>query len=257
MHADGNVDTLSDDVAIEEPLEIRLGNRPFVVTMRTPGHDEELAAGFMITEGIVQSAEDLKEIDRCQVSPTPENTIRIRLKKGNDSEAIDSRRYGAVSSSCGVCGKTSLEDLRKSYPTIESRCAIDRKTLLELPDALRTHQAVFDRTGGLHSSGIFDCEGNFLYLREDVGRHNALDKAIGHAALNGEFPLDNHVLVVSGRVSFEIIQKALAARIPIIAAVSAPSSLAISVARECGITLVGFLRSPTMNVYSHPQRISG
>jgi FdhD protein len=172
-------------------------------------------------------------------------------------DKIESPRYGAISASCGVCGKTSLESIRNSYPDIQSDCQIERSILLSLPDRLRESQVVFEKTGGLHSSGLFDKTGNLVCLREDVGRHNALDKAIGFALLNDIWPLENHILMVSGRVSFEIIQKALAARIPIVAAVSAPSSLAISVARECGITLVGFLRNPTMNVYSHPHRISG
>ncbi len=256
LHADGDATTISDDVVVEEPLEIRIGNSPFVVTMRTPGHDEELAAGFMTSEGITHSKSDFKEISRCNLSPTPENTIRLRLRESIDLEELQSNRFGAISASCGVCGKTSIESIRKAYPDTDSKCAIDRNMLLSLPDKLRKHQAVFDRTGGLHSSGIFDTDGNLLCLREDVGRHNALDKVIGYALLNDLLPLENHVLLVSGRVSFEIVQKALAARIPIVAAVSAPSSLAISFARDCGQTLVGFLRHPQMNVYSHPQRIS-
>lgn len=257
LHADGGAESLNDDVVIEEPLEIRIGNRPFVVTMRTPGHDEELAAGFMTTEGITHTKSDFKEIDRCRVSPHPANTIRLRLSSRLNLDEIESRRHGAISASCGVCGKTSIEAIKHVYPNIESTCKIDRSTLLSLPDRLRENQVVFAKTGGLHSSGLFDKAGNLVCLREDVGRHNALDKVIGFALLHDIWPLDNHVLMVSGRVSFEIIQKALAARIPIVAAVSAPSSLAISVARECGITLIGFLRNPTMNVYSHPQRISG
>tara|TARA_B100001057_G_scaffold354748_1_gene356719 strand:- start:6162 stop:6701 length:540 start_codon:yes stop_codon:yes gene_type:complete len=178
------------------------------------------------------------------------------MSTGVKLDKIESPRYGAISASCGVCGKTSIESIRNSYPDILSDCKIELATLLSLPDRLRKSQVVFEKTGGLHSSGLFDKAGNLLCLREDVGRHNALDKVIGFALLNDIWPLENHILMVSGRVSFEIIQKALAARIPIVAAVSAPSSLAISVARECGITLVGFLRNPTMNVYSHPHRIS-
>lgn len=253
--ADGSASTVTDEVAIEEPLEIRIGNDPFVVTMRTPGHDEELAAGFMVSEGIARSRSDFKEISRCNLSTSPENSIRLRLSSSIPIDKLRSHRFGAISSSCGVCGKTSIESIQQAYPEIDSKCVVSRKTLLALPDILRKNQVVFDRTGGLHSSGIFDCEGNLLCLREDVGRHNALDKVIGYAVLNDLWPLDNHILLVSGRVSFEIIQKALAARIPIVAAVSAPSSLAISFARDCGQTLIGFLRNPKMNVYSHPQRI--
>ena len=256
LHADGGATSLNDDVVVEEPLEIRIGNHPFVVTMRTPGNDEELAAGFMTTEGFTHSKSDFKDIDRCRMASNPENTIRVRMSRGVKLEKIESHRYGAISASCGVCGKTSIESIRNSYPDIQSDCKIERATLLSLPDRLRKSQVVFEKTGGLHSSGLFDKAGNLLCLREDVGRHNALDKVIGFALLNDIWPLENHILMVSGRVSFEIIQKALAARIPIVAAVSAPSSLAISVARECGITLVGFLRNPTMNVYSHPHRIS-
>ena len=256
LHADGGATSLNDDVVVEEPLEIRIGNHPFVVTMRTPGNDEELAAGFMTTEGFTHSKSDFKDIDRCRMASNPENTIRVRMSRGVKLEKIESHRYGAISASCGVCGKTSIESIRNSYPDILSDCKIERATLLSLPDRLRKSQVIFEKTGGLHSSGLFDKAGNLLCLREDVGRHNALDKVIGFALLNDIWPLENHILMVSGRVSFEIIQKALAARIPIVAAVSAPSSLAISVARECGITLVGFLRNPTMNVYSHPHRIS-
>lgn len=255
LQADGTANALNDDVAVEEPLEIRIGNRPFVVTMRTPGHDEELAAGFMTTEGITCQKSDFREIDRCPLSPNPENTIRLRLREKLNTDNLASNRYGSVSSSCGVCGKTSLEELSNQHPNIESDLTVKRQLLFSLPDRLREKQVVFDRTGGLHSSGIFNPDGTLVCLREDVGRHNALDKAVGYALLNDIWPLDRHILLVSGRVSFEIIQKALAARIPLVAAVSAPTSLAISVARECGITLVGFLRTPTMNVYSHPQRI--
>ena len=255
FQADGSASSLNDQVAVEEPLEIRIGNRPFVVTMRTPGNDEELAAGFMTSEGFTNSKADFREIDRCPLSSNPENTIRIRFGNKVDQKSIESRRYSAVSSSCGVCGKTSIEAIGSSFSQVESDLKVNSQLLFELPERLREKQVVFDRTGGLHSSGLFDQDGKLICLREDVGRHNALDKAIGYALLNGIWPLEKHILLVSGRVSFEIIQKALAARIPIVAAVSAPSSLAIAVAREYGITLIGFLRPPKMNVYSHPQRI--
>ncbi len=255
LQADGNASSLNDQVAVEEPLEIRIGNQPFVVTMRTPGNDEELAAGFMTSEGYTNSKTDFRKIDRCPLSSNPENTIRIRLGDKVDEKSIESRRYSAVSSSCGICGKTSIDAIGSSFSAIESKLKVNRRLLFELPERLREKQVVFDRTGGLHSSGLFDRDGKLICLREDVGRHNALDKVIGYALLNGIWPLEKHMLLVSGRVSFEIIQKALAARIPIVAAVSAPSSLAIAVAREHGITLIGFLRPPKMNVYSHPQRI--
>ncbi|MDA0348804.1 MAG: formate dehydrogenase accessory sulfurtransferase FdhD [Verrucomicrobia bacterium] len=251
----GTVTTEHDKIAVEEPLEIRLGNNPFVVTMRTPGHDDELAAGFFVTEGIVRQRSDIKEISRCPTSLTPENTVRIDLKGGNKAEGLKSNRVGAISASCGVCGKTSIESVQGHFPSIQSKITIERNLLLQLPDRLRASQDVFDKTGGLHSAGIFDLEGNLVCLREDVGRHNALDKVIGYAFLNNLLPLDKHVLVVSGRVAFEIMQKALAAQLAIVAAISAPSSLAVTFALHSGQTLVGFLRKPRFNVYSHPHRI--
>lgn len=254
MHASGALDTVTDHLAAEAPLEIRIGNEPFVVTMRTPGHDEELATGFLVSESIIRQPSDLWKTSRCPTSPTPENTIRL---DGPPATPVPrSNRRGAVASSCGVCGKQSIEAVHQRFPALESNITIDRHHLLQLPDAMRAQQSVFDRTGGLHSAGIFDLDGKLLCLREDIGRHNALDKVIGYAFLNGLWPLDRHVLVLSGRVAFEIMQKALAARVAIVAAVSAPSSLAVSFALDSGQTLVGFLRHPTFNIYSHPQRIS-
>lgn len=252
----GAVKTQPDQIAVEEPLEIWIGNDPFVVTMRTPGHDEELAVGFLVTEGILNQPTDVKRISRCIGSTTPENTIRVDLAGSIKAVALKSNRHGAIAASCGVCGKTSIESVRGRFPRVDSNIVIDRNLLLQLPDRLRASQVVFDQTGGLHSAGIFDLQGNLLCVREDVGRHNALDKVIGYAFLNDLWPLDNQVLLVSGRVAFEIVQKALAARLAIVAAVSAPSSLAISFALDSGQTLIGFLRNPTFNVYSHPQRIS-
>lgn len=251
----GTVNTEHDQIAVEEPLEIRLGNDPFVVTMRTPGNDEELAAGFLVTEGIVSKRSDIKRISRCATAPNPENTVRLDLVGTSGLKEIKSNRHGAIAASCGVCGKTSIEKVRGTFPRVDSKISIDRELLLQLPNRLRESQAVFDQTGGLHSAGIFDLEGKLLFQCEDVGRHNALDKVIGQAFLNNLWPLDQHVLLVSGRVAFEIMQKALAARIGIVAAVSAPSSLAISFALDSGQTLVGFLRQPSFNIYSHPQRI--
>ncbi len=255
MDEAGSVKTEPDQIAVEEPLEIRLGNNPFVVTMRTPGHDDELAAGFLVTEGIIRKRAEIKNISLSATSPTPDNIIRVDLGKRTGEREIKSNRHGAIAASCGVCGKTSIKSVTGWFPRTDARISVDRKVLLQLPDRLRHEQAVFNKTGGLHSAGIFDLEGNLVCLREDVGRHNALDKVIGHAFLNNLWPLDRHLLLVSGRVAFEIMQKALAARLAIVAAVSAPSSLAISFALESGQTLVGFLRYPTFNVYSHPQRI--
>ena len=255
MNEEGSVQTKPDHIAVEEPLEIRIGNDPFVVTMRTPGNDEDLAVGFLVTEGIIKNRSDIKQLSRCPTSPTPENTLRVDLKQEAIPEGIKSSRHGAVAASCGVCGKTSIDSVQNQFPSVDTHFQFDRQKLIELPDKLRASQAVFDRTGGLHSAGIFDLDGNLLFQREDVGRHNALDKVIGHAFLNDPWPLDHHVLMVSGRVAFEIMQKALAARIGLVAAVSAPSSLAISFALESVQTLVGFLRNGKFNVYSHPQRI--
>ena len=252
----GGNETRPDAVAVEEPLEIRVGNTPFVVTMRTPGADEELAAGFLVTEGIIRDRSEIKQISRCPGSPVPGNTIRLDLDGTSGAPEPRSDRHGAVTASCGVCGKTSIEAVHVRFPGIASQIAIGRRLLMRLPERMREAQEVFALTGGLHAAAIFDLEGNLVCLREDVGRHNALDKVIGHAFLNGPWPLDRHVLVVSGRVAFEIMQKALAARLAIVGAVSAPSSLAISFALESGQTLVGFLRDPTCNVYAHPQRIT-
>ncbi len=255
MNESGTAETVRDHIAVEDPLEIRLWNDPFVVTMRTPGHDDELAAGFLFTEGIIQWRTDIKEISRCISSPTPENTIRIDFKSPSVRAGLKSNRLGAIAASCGVCGKTSIESVQGRFPPLENNSKIDRKLLMGLPGRLRESQSIFDKTGGLHSAGIFDLEGNLVVLREDVGRHNALDKVIGYALLNDLLPLDKHILVVSGRVAFEIMQKALAAQLSIVAAVSAPSSLAVSFALSSGQTLIGFLRRPNLNIYSHPQRI--
>lgn len=255
MEASGTVETVRDALAVEEPLEIRLGNDPFVVTMRTPGHDEDLAVGFLVTEGILQSPSGIRKLSRCATSPTPQNTVRVDLSGKLKDSGLKSNRLGAITASCGVCGKTSIDWVRQKFPRVESRIEVDRHLLLELPGRLREAQAVFDKTGGLHSAGIFDLKGNLLCLREDVGRHNALDKVIGWAFRNRVWPLDHHILLVSGRVAFEIMQKALAAQVSIVAAVSAPSSLAVSFALENGQTLVGFLRKPTFNLYAHPHRI--
>ena len=256
MNEQGSAQTEHDHIAVEEPLEIRIGNETFVVTMRTPGHDEDLAVGFLVTEGIITKRSDIKQLSRCPTSPTPENTLRVDLKPDAIPDGIKSNRHGAIAASCGVCGKTSIDSVQGQFPDVDSHFQFERNKLIELPNTLRKSQAVFDQTGGLHSAGIFDLDGNLLFQREDVGRHNALDKVIGHAFLKGIWPLENHVLMVSGRVAFEIMQKSLAARIGLVAAVSAPSSLAISFALKSGQTLIGFLRNGKFNIYSHPQRIA-
>jgi FdhD protein len=255
---DGDHECVTDEVAIEEPLEIRIGPQAIAVTMRTPGHDEELAAGFLLSEGIVRTRGDLRTIAPCTIPASRGNVINIELAPTTKFTPAATKRFGTISTSCGLCGKTSIEFIRQQFPPIDpgALMQIQEATLLELPGRLRSAQGNFSRTGGIHAAGIFDLHGNPLVVREDIGRHNAVDKAIGRAFLDGLLPLSRHVLVVSGRSSLEIVQKALAAGIPIVAAVSAPSSLAVNFARECGQTLIGFLRPPTFNVYSHIERIA-
>lgn len=252
-------ENIADDFLVkEEPLEIRIEGHSVAVVMRTPGHDQELAAGFMITEGLIQRAEDIFEISNCPSSsenPEAENMVDVLLK---NKDAIDFKkltRHVFSSSSCGICGKATIESVFQNFPPVRSSFKVARKVIANLPEKLRSSQDTFELTGGLHASGIFNASGELLTLREDVGRHNAVDKVIGHALLNNSLPFSEHILLVSGRISFEIVQKALAARIPIIAAISAPSSLAVTFGEEAGQTLIGFLRDQRMNIYSHPQRI--
>jgi FdhD protein len=256
-NAGGGYECATDEVAIEEPLEIRIGQDPLVVTMRTPGNDEELAAGFLLSEGIVRVRSDLREISRCMLAASLGNVLNITLSATAKFTPAAAHRFGTISTSCGLCGKTSIEFIRQHFPPIDStkRIQIEAAKLLELPERLRSAQDNFVRTGGIHAAAIFDLDGNLMVLREDIGRHNAVDKAIGRAFLDGALPLSCHILLVSGRSSLEIVQKALAAGIPIVAAVSAPSSLAVNFARESGQTLIGFLRPPTFNIYSHIERI--
>lgn len=243
-----------DEFAIEEPLEIRVDNQPVSVTMRTPGHDEELAAGFLVTEGLIAQRSDVLKIE-----PHPrnkdKNVINVFLSPDVTVDFKRLTRHVFASSSCGLCGKATIESVHQHFPKIKSKVSVAAKTILGLPAQLRRAQETFDRTGGLHAAAVFDLDGNLLVLREDVGRHNAVDKVLGHGFLEGVFPLRHHILMVSGRASFEIMQKSLAARIPLICAVSAPSSLAVEFARESGQTLVGFLREERMNIYSHSKRI--
>jgi FdhD protein len=255
---DGGYACVTDQVTIEEPLEIRLGPDPLAVTMRTPGNDQELAAGFLLSEGIVRRRTDLKEIAPCTIPASLGNVLNVALAPTVKFTPAAAQRFGTISTSCGLCGKASIEFIRQRFPAIDvsDKLQIGEATLLELPARLRSAQANFAVTGGIHAAGIFDLDGNLLVAREDIGRHNAVDKVIGRAFLDGLLPLSRHVLLVSGRSSLEIVQKALAAGIPIIAAVSAPSSLAVNFARECGQTLIGFLRPPTFNVYSHIERIA-
>lgn len=252
----------SDRLAVEEPLEIRLGGRRFTLTMRTPGDDEELAAGFLLAEGFIDSREELGEIRRVRDrkgAPEP-NAIDVILNVPAAGLRARLKRNFAVSSSCGVCGKTSIEALERRIAPIASAVTISARQVLAMPARMRAAQAGFAVTGGLHAAAIFALgagEPELLALREDVGRHNAVDKALGWALRAGLAPLAEHALMVSGRLSFEIVQKAAAAGMPILCAVSAPSSLAVELAEEVGVTLVGFVRDGGFNVYAHPERIAG
>lgn len=252
----GGVREVNDVTAREEPLEIRVEGRSVAVVMRTPGHDEELAAGFLVTEGVVQRARDILEISQCpSVGNIHGNVVDVLLGGAVvDWESLTRHVFSA--SSCGICGKTSIDSVFQRFPAVKAEWRVPPALIASLPDKLRAAQEAFSQTGGLHASGLFDLNGNLLVLREDVGRHNALDKIIGHALQQDLLPLDQHILLVSGRVSFEIIQKALAAGIALVAAISAPSSLAVEFAQEAGQTLIGFLRGEMMNVYTHPQRVT-
>jgi FdhD protein len=248
---DGELEYQPDDLTIEEPLEIRIGRKALATTMRTPGHDEELAAGFLVSEAIVRKRQEIADI-----SASRKNVVVVNLAAGVKLKLNSAQRFGTISSSCGICGKESIEAIRQNFPAVRSsNIRIDIETLLSLPTVLRKHQGDFARTGGIHAAGIFDVGGNLKIVREDIGRHNTVDKAVGRAFLDGLLPLDRHLLLVSGRASFEIMQKALAAGIPLVAAVSAPSTLAVSFARESNQTLIGFLRPPSFNIYSHIERV--
>jgi FdhD protein len=245
-----------DEVACEEPLELRLRGRSVAVTMRTPGHDRELAAGFLLAEGVIAGAADVLRIEPCTSTPE-EHAINVTLAPHVAVDFDRLSRHVVSASSCGVCGGASIESVTRRVAPVAANgdVAVRAGTLLAFPAALREAQAAFDRTGGLHAAAVFDVEGNLVVLREDVGRHNAVDKVVGWGLLAGRLPFDRHILMVSGRVSFEIVQKALAARIPIVAAVSAPSTLAVDLAAAGNQTVVGFLRSGRMNVYTHPGRV--
>ncbi len=274
----GTADDVRNDVlAIEEPLEIRIGwskdrkaeHRAISITMRTPGDDAELAAGFLFTEGIIHDPEQIKQIRHCglkigkgtgslgRYKALNSNTIRVDLKDGIEVDLKSLERNFYTTSSCGVCGKSSIEALHTGVVKVPAPDAPQIKSDMfhKLPDLLRTSQNVFDRTGGLHASALFNINGELNIVREDVGRHNALDKVIGAKFMAGETPLSDKILLVSGRASFELVQKALMAGIPILAAVGAPSSLAVELAAEFGMTLVGFVRDSRFNIYTGEARI--
>ncbi|WP_091319567.1 formate dehydrogenase accessory sulfurtransferase FdhD [Geodermatophilus ruber] len=255
--------TRPDVVAAEEPLEIRLSGSPLAVTMRTPGHDFDLVHGFLATEGVIAGSDDVLGLRYCDsVDADGRNTynvVDVDLAPGVEppDTALDRNFY--TSSSCGVCGKASIDAIRTRtrHDVAADATRLPLETLLALPDRLRAAQRVFDKTGGLHAAGLFTADGELVTLREDVGRHNAVDKVIGDAVCAGRLPLAGHVLMVSGRASFELTQKAAMAGIPVLAAVSAPSSLAVELAADVGITLVGFLRGDGCNVYTREDRLTG
>jgi FdhD protein len=250
-----------DRLVTEEPMEIRVHGpgqapRSLAVTMRTPGSDFELAAGFCLTEGVIESPDEVAEIAYCVEGPAAQrfNIVTVRIREPVDLDSLAQRRFVA-NASCGLCGKATLDDVEIHCVPVSDGPRVARSVLLALPDRLREAQTVFDATGGLHAAACFEPDGTLLTLREDVGRHNALDKLVGHAVLEGALPLSGRVLLVSGRLSFEIVQKAARAGIPVLCAVSAPSSLAVAAAERLGQTVVGFLRDPRFNVYTHRERV--
>ncbi len=251
---------VQDLLAIEEPLEIRLGDKTVSITMRTPGHDFELAAGFLFTEGIVAGSHQIHRIRRRESAGNPRqagNSVSVELKPGVEVDFERLERHFYTTSSCGVCGKASIEALQMQGCPVLPRDAptVPSQVIHRLPDALRHQQTVFERTGGLHAAALFDAKGNLVLLREDVGRHNAVDKLIGAEMLRNHTPLGDKLMLVSGRASFELTQKALMGGIPILAAVGAPSSLAVETAQRFNLTLVGFVRDGRFNIYSGASRI--
>ncbi|MGB9011446.1 MAG: formate dehydrogenase accessory sulfurtransferase FdhD [Aeromicrobium sp.] len=258
----GSMVEREDVLAVEEPLEIRVAGSSFSITMRTPGHDFELATGFLVSEGVVTTRDDVQIIRYCSgVDDDGRNTynvLDVALTPGVEPPSVDLARHVYTSSSCGVCGKASIDAVRtsSSHPVDADDIRVEATLLTMLPHRLRSGQDVFERTGGVHAAALFDGRtGELLVLREDVGRHNAVDKVVGWAVGQDKLPLTGVVLMVSGRASFELVQKASMAGIPVLAAVSAPSSLAIELAEETGLTVVGFLRGTSMVVYSRPDRV--
>jgi FdhD protein len=260
LRVGGGVAVARDDrVAVEEPLEIRVGGETVAVTMRTPGDDFDLAAGWLLAEGIVSRPDEIVRFEHCREVRSPEEEGNIVIVRATASAGAlgRARRMLVTTSSCGLCGKASIESVHAHFPPVSSAVPVAASVLDGLPDALRASQSAFTETGGLHAAGVFRATGELLAAREDVGRHNAVDKVIGHLFREGRLPIDDAILLVSGRASFEIVQKAVAARIPVIAAVSAPSSLAVDLARDSNVTLVGFLRSGSFNCYSGEERLAG
>ena len=257
---DGRGEPAEDSVALEEPLEIQLDGAPLAVLMRTPGHDEELALGFLVTERVVASPAQVASVRHSRAVSDPdasENVIRVLLAPGVSVDLDALRRNLYASSSCGICGKATIANALASAPPLVDESRFESAFFPPLPQRLQAAQPTFARTGGLHAAGLFATDGSLLVVREDVGRHNAVDKVIGWALREGRLPLAGHLLLVSGRISYELVQKALVARIPVLAAVSAPSSLAVELAQRARMTLVGFLRGSSFNVYGERSRVVG
>src|SRR5713226_2093370 len=256
---EGRLRRFQDYLVGEEPLQIRVGKSPLTVTMRTPGHDLELAAGFLYTEGLIRRHEEIRSLEQSAGAREQErgNVVQVELEGEAALNLEQTQRNFFAASSCGICGKATIEQVRvRGVEPPNPNLRLDPEILCRLPETLREAQAIFGRTGGLHAAGLFDTRGEMVALREDVGRHNAVDKVVGWALLAGKLPLSENVLMVSGRGGFEIIQKACVAGIPVVASVSAPSSLAVQLARELRLTLVGFLRGKRFIVYAGEERLN-
>jgi FdhD protein len=250
-----------DLAAVEEPLEVRLHDRPFAVVMRTPGADRALAAGFLLSEGVVAGAHELGAVEHCRHPRHPEvhnvvNAFLLGEARQRLDERLAGRRHVTTSAACGMCGRVTIESLETRLPPLRLETRVSTTLVRRLPDDLRQQQRIFDQTGGLHAAALFTADGRLASSAEDVGRHNAVDKVVGAMLFDDALPLTGHVLVVSGRTSFEIVQKAWVAGVELVCAVSAPSSLAIETAEAAGITLIGFVREQGFNVYSHPERMA-
>lgn len=253
---DGHAVELPETLVTEEPLQITVNGEPVVVTMRTPGHDFELAVGWLLSEGVVESADDVSTIKYCELpdgEPQEFNVVSVRLTR--DVDLTEVARQFASTASCGVCGTATLDRLVLRRGVLPPSEPVEPAIVLRLPDSLRAQQSLFDRTGGLHAAGLFTRDGTLVEVREDVGRHNALDKLLGWALLAHRLPLTDHVVAVSGRLSYELVQKAAVAGVPVLCAVSAPSSLAVETARRVGMCVVGFVRDGRANVYTAPERL--
>lgn len=259
---DGVSTPCSDVVAAEEPLEVRVNGAPFAVVMRTPGHDVPLAAGFLLAEDVVRVSDEIASIEQCDdVEDEARGNVLNVTVVGDAAARLDlrlgERRQVIATAACGLCGRRTIASLQSRVASVGGAWTVPAEVVLALPAALRATQSAFDATGGIHASALCDLHGQVRDMAEDVGRHNALDKIVGRALLEGRLPLDDALLVVSGRSSYELVQKALLAGVPLVAGVSAPSSLAIDLAQASGITLCGFVRGASMNVYTHPRRITG